>query len=49
METNNINNSISIYVQNTIDDSSSVSSSIGTNKGSRFKISGRDKLKEEEK
>ncbi len=50
METNNINNSISRYVQNTIVDSSSTAgSSIGTNQGSRFKLSGRDKLKEEEK
>ena len=50
METNNLNNSISRYVQNTIGEASSVSgSSIGTNKGNKFKLSGRDKLKEEEK
>ena len=50
MENNNLNNSISHYVQNTIGEASSVSgSSIGTNKGNRFKLSGREKLKEEEK
>ena len=50
VETNNINNSISRYVQNTIVDVSSISGiSIGTNYGSRFKLTGRDKLKEEEK
>ena len=50
MENNNLNNSISRYVQNTLGEGSSVSgSSVGTNKGNRFKLSGREKLKEEEK
>ena len=50
MENNNFNNSISRYVQNTLGEGSSVSgSSVGTNKGNRFKLSGREKLKEEEK
>ena len=50
MENNNFNNSLSRYVQNTAGDASSVSgSSAGTNKGNRLKLSGREKLKEEEK
>ena len=50
MENNNFNNSLSRYVQNTVGDASSVSgSSIGTSKGNRLKLSGREKLKEEEK
>ena len=50
MENNNFNNSLSRYVQNTVGDVSSVSgSSIGTSKGNRLKLSGREKLKEEEK
>ena len=50
MENNNFNNSLSRYVQNTVGDASSVSgSSIGTNKRNRLKLSGREKLKEEEK
>ena len=47
---NNINESISKYVQNTVGDASSVSSTTGTySKGNRLKLTGRDKLKEEEK
>ncbi len=47
---NNFNESISKYVQNTVGDASSVQSSAGTySKGNRLKLSGRDKLKEEEK
>ena len=50
MENNNFNNSLSRYVQNTVGDASSVSgTSAGTNKGNRLKLSGREKLKEEEK
>jgi len=50
MENNNFNNSLSRYVQNTVGEASSISgSSIGTSKGNRLKLSGREKLKEEEK
>jgi len=50
MENNNFNNSLSRYVQNIVGDASSVSgSSIGTSKVNRLKLSGREKLKEEEK
>ena len=50
MENNNFNNSLSRYVQNTVGEASSISgSSIGTSKGTRLKLSGREKLKEEEK
>ena len=47
---NNFNESISKYVQNTVGDASSVTGSTGTySKGNKLKLSGRDKLREEEK
>ena len=47
---NNFNESISKYVQNTVGDASSVTGSTGSySKGNKLKLSGRDKLREEEK
>ncbi len=47
---NNLNDSISKYVQNTVGESSTASGSVSTySKGNKLKLSGREKLKEEEK
>ena len=47
---NNFNESISKYVQNTVGESSTASGSVSTySKGNKLKLSGREKLKEEEK
>ena len=47
---NNFNDSISKYVQNTVGESSTASGSVSTySKGNKLKLSGREKLKEEEK